>query len=157
MGAWVQTASFEKTLAFDIRSGWQSRALVETKGQHTGMVLLSILAHSYDEAMPALLMISFPGFIEPPLPCIMSAAKVSKSGTVVADVVDRGGFKIRNAVIYHSELRLRDDFRRLADRLKLNDSERTEMFKCVQRWVVADRRLDPTFDPRDPDAKRLIH
>jgi hypothetical protein len=50
---------------------------------------------------------------------------------------------------------MRDAFRRLADRLKLNDADRIELFKCVQRWVVADRRLDPTFDPKDPDAKRL--
>ena len=50
---------------------------------------------------------------------------------------------------------MRDAFRRLADRLKLSDSDRIEMFKYVQRWVVADRRLDPTFDPQDPDAKRL--
>jgi hypothetical protein len=52
---------------------------------------------------------------------------------------------------------MQNDFRRLADRLKLSDADRIEMFKCVQRWVVADRRLDPSFDPRDPDAKRLVN
>jgi hypothetical protein len=31
------------------------------------------------------------------------------------------------------------------------------MFKCVSRWLRADRRLDPTFDPQDPDAKRLVN
>jgi hypothetical protein len=50
---------------------------------------------------------------------------------------------------------MRDAFRRLADHVKLNDPERIELFKYAQRWVVADRRLDPTLDPQDPDARRL--
>jgi hypothetical protein len=31
------------------------------------------------------------------------------------------------------------------------------MFKYAQAWVVADRRLDPTFDPQDPDARRVLN
>ena len=46
-------------------------------------------------------------------------------------------------------------FRVLADRIKLNDTDRRELFACVLHWVKADRRLDPSFDRRDPDAKRL--
>lgn len=72
-------------------------------------------------------------------------------------MVERDGTISKDVAIYASEIALRDDFRHLADRLKLTDDERVEMFKAVQRWVVADRRLDPTFDPQDPDAKRLVH
>jgi hypothetical protein len=81
--------------------------------------------------------------------------KVAKSGAVVADVILRDHRVVKDKPIYRDEIALQNDFRRLADRLKLNDADRIEMFKCVQRWVVADRRLDPTFDPKDPDAKRL--
>ena len=55
-----------------------------------------------------------------------------------------------------SELALRNDFRRLADKIKLSDADRVELFAAVKNWVVADRRLDPTMDPKDPDAKRLV-
>ena len=26
----------------------------------------------------------------------------------------------------------------------------------IRRWIVCDFRLDPTMDPADPDAKRLV-
>lgn len=143
----------ERRLSFDLRASWQGCALIATMGQHVGMVVMSVLDHTFHEAMPVWLEMA--GLAEPPLPCLVSAARISKSGTVVADVIDRMGFHIRDAVIYRSELLLRDDFRKLADRLKLSDPDRIELFKCVQRWVVADRRLDPSFDPKDPDAKRL--
>ena len=152
----VLATEFEKTLAFDLRASWQARALVEAKGQ-TGMVLLSVLSHTYDEALMVVLPLVFPGYVEPSLPCLVSTGKVAKSGAVVADVIRKDRTLAKDQVVYPTELAMRDDFRRLADRLKLNDSDRIEMFKCVQRWVVADRRLDPTFDPKDPDAKRIVH
>lgn len=145
-----------ENLQFDLLATWQARTLAEAKG-HTGMVLLSVLAHTFDEAMPTLLAAVFPGYVEPSLPCLVSAGKVDKTGAVVADVIDRDGQKRRDVVIYPTLTAMQDDFRRLADRLKLSDSDRTELFKCAQRWVVADRRLDPAFDRRDPDAKRLVH
>jgi hypothetical protein len=149
-------AEFEKSLAFDLRASWQARALAEAKGQ-TAMVLLSVLAHTYEEALVVLLPIVFPGFIEPSLPCLSSCGKIAKNGAIVADVIRKDHQVKKDAVIYSSDTAFQNDFRRLADRLQLNDADRTEMFKCVQRWLVADRRLDPNFDPKDPDAKRLTH
>lgn len=136
---------------------WQSRVLVETQGEHIGIVLLSVLAHNFDDAMPVLLRVAFPGFTSIAPPFLCTAGKVAKTGAVVADVVNHNGTISKDVALYINETALRDDFRRLADRLKLDDADRVEMFKCVQRWVVADRRLDPTFDPQDPDAKRLVH
>lgn len=146
----------ERNMAFDLRGSWQVRAIGEAKGQ-TWMVLLSVLAHTYDAALLVMMELVYPDFDGSiPAPHLTTAAKIDKSGAIVADVVDRNGV-IKEVAIYSSEIALRDDFRRLADRMRLNDANRTELFKCVQCWVVADRRLDPAFDRKDPDARRLVH
>lgn len=140
-----------------LRDMWQGRVLAATQGDPIGAVALSVLAHSYDEAMPVLLRVVFPGFegLRPPLLC--SAGKIAKTGSVVADVIRRDGSRVKETVLFRNELALQSAFRRLADTLKLSDDDRRELFGAVQRWVVADRRLDPTMDPRDPEAKRLVH
>lgn len=144
-------------IADDLRESWQCRALVHTQRSHIGVVLLSVLAHNFDDAMSVLMRVAFPGFesISPPFLC--TAGKVGKSGQIVADVVQRDGTISKDVAVYGSETELRDDFRRLADDLKLSDSDRLVMFAAVKKWIVADRRLDPTFDPQDPDAKRMVH
>lgn len=152
--------AIEKTLAFDLRATWQARVLLAAQAKTDGVVgavALSVLAHNYDDAMPALLKVLFPGFesITPPFLC--TAGKVDKSGAIVADLVEKYGSITKNYRLYRDEIELRDDFRRLADELKLDDADRVELFGAVKRWVVADRRLDPNMDPQDPDAKRLVH
>lgn len=151
--AWVD---FNTDVA-EMRETWQVRALIAAKDRYVGLSLLSVLAHNYDEAMHVLMRVAFPGFQSITAPFLCTCGKVDKTGAVVADVVNPDGTITRDFDVYPNELYLRDDFRKLADKLKLNDTDRTEMFKCVQRWVVADRRLDPNMDPRDPDAKRLTH
>jgi len=152
----VLATDVERNVAFDLRGSWQVRCIGEAKGQ-TWMVLISVLAHTYDAALLVMMELVYPDFDGSlPAPHLTSAAKIDKSGAIVADVVDRFGV-IKETVIYPTELALRDDFRRLADHMKLHDSARTELLKCVQRWVVADRRLDPNFDRRDPDAKRILN
>jgi predicted O-methyltransferase YrrM len=145
----------EKKLAFDLRGSWQARALAQTSGP-ARMVVLSVLAHTLDEATFTLCAVVFPDFdgsLKPPF--LTSAAKIDKRGAIVADMVDERGRIHKDLVLFPTEIALRDAFRKLADRLKLNDADRVEMFKYAQRWVVADRRLDPNFDRRDPDAKRI--
>ena len=141
-------------LTFDIADTWQARGLVAAQGK-TYEVLLSVLAHNYDDAMPVLLEVVYPGFRSITAPFLCTAGRVDKTGAVVANRVGKTGAIHKDFVLYRNEVALRDDFRRLADRLKLADHERREMFVCVQRWVVADRRLDPNMDPKDSDAKRL--
>lgn len=136
------------------RQMWQCRVLEYTHERPIGMVVLSVLSHNYDEVLPVFLRTVF-GCVDVNPPAIVSAAKISKDGAIVADFMDEYGSTLKNAVIANSELELRNAFRTLADRLKLSDADRTEMFKCVQRWVVADTRLDPNMDPKDPDARRL--
>lgn len=156
----MQVNGIEKRLAFDLRASWQARVLLAAQEKNEGVigaVALSVLAHNYDDAMLVLLKVLFPGFesIKPPFLC--SAGKVDKSGAVVADLVERQGVIVKNYRLYRDEIALRNDFRRLADQLKLDDADRVELFGAVKRWVVADRRLDPNFDPQDPDAKRIIN
>lgn len=148
---------FAKTIEFDLRGSWQARALVETKGP-ARMIMLSVLAHTLEEAVITLCFAAFADFDgQLPMPALVSAARIDKSGAVVADMCDRFGVVHKDTILFKTEIEMRDAFRRLADRLKLGDSDRVEMFKYAQRWVVADRRLDPIFDPQDPDAKRLVH
>jgi hypothetical protein len=142
--------------AEDLRQTWQARALLHARGK-MGAVVLSVLAHNYDDALPVLLRLVFPGFTSIAAPFLCTAAQIVKSGRVVADMVTKDGRIIKQYEVFKSELHLRDAFRRLADEMKLADADRIEMFKAAQRWVVADQRLDPTFDPKDPDAKRLTH
>ncbi len=150
----------EKRLAFDLRASWQCRALAGTQDKLQAIVM-SVLAHNYDEAMPVLMQIAFPGFQVGRSPIrhaiLVSAARVDKAGRIVADVVSRLGAKTKDFVLFDSTTQMQGVFRRLADMMKLDDHQRIEMFHAAQRWVVADRRIDPTMNPRDPDAKRLVH
>jgi hypothetical protein len=152
----LATETIEGRLAFDLMATWQARTLRAATGQ-TAAVLLSVLAHNYDEQMLPLLQVVFPGFTSITAPFLSSAGRVQKNGTVTADVVRVTGKIDKQVVLYRNEIALRDDFRRLADRIKLSDQDRQQLFIAVQKWVVADRRLDPTMDPQDPDAKRLVH
>jgi hypothetical protein len=144
------------TITFDIKDTWQARCLVAAEGK-TFEVMLSVLAHNFDDAMPVLLETVYPGFRSITAPFLCTAGRVSGTGHVVANRITKSGRLVRDFALYKNETALRDDFRRLADRLRLNDADRVELFGAVKRWVVADRRLDPTMDPKDPDAKRIIH
>lgn len=146
----------ERKLAFDLRGSWQVRALANSTGT-TFAVVMSVLAHSFPDAMPVVMHLLIPNWDGKPIgPYLITAGKIAKNGTVVADVAFPKSDRIeKDAVLYESEVHLRDDMRRLADNLKLADRDRIEFFTAIKNWVVADRRLDPNLDPRDPDAKRL--
>lgn len=151
----IELSTFRK-LEKELQDTWMSRALRASQRDHVGMIMLSVIAHNFDGALLTLMQVTFPGFTSIVPPFLCTAAKVAKDGSVVADMVNRFGCIEKDVRLYPNETALRDDVRCLADRMKLTDAERIEMFKCVQRWVVADRRLDPTMDPNDPDAKRLV-
>lgn len=137
-----------------LRDTWQGRALAEARGP-MGPVILSVLAHNFDDQMPWLLRAVFPGFTSIAAPFFCSAGKVAKTGTVCADLVTRDGHIIKMAPIFRSVAAMQDEFRRFADRLRLDDGDRRALVGAAKRWLVCDYRLDPTMDPADPDAKRL--
>jgi hypothetical protein len=142
--------------AQDISETWQARVLAGADGKMQA-VTLSVLAHSYDEVMPVLLRVVYPGFttIIPPFYC--SAARIVRSGQVVADLVTRDAQIVRNAYVFRDTRHMERMFRRLADKLRLSDDERVALFNAVKAWVVCDFRLDPTMNPADPEARRLVH
>lgn len=150
------SSDFQRKLAFDLRASWQVRSLAEAKGTAFAVVM-SVLGHAFPEALPVVMQLLIPDWDgKAPGPYLITCGKIAKTGAIVADVHDpRTGVITKDAVLYASEIALRDDMRRLADKLKLADRDRAEFFTAIRNWVVADRRLDPTFDPRDPDAKRL--
>jgi len=150
----VPAISKKARLAIDLRDTWQGRCVSVARGR-TAMVLMSVLCHSYEEAAVLLYQLIF-GSDKVNAPYLESCGRIARNGTIVARVRGRNAL-IKEEVIYSSEIMLRDDFRRLADELKLNDADRVELFGAVKRWVVADRRLDPAMDPKDPDARRLIN
>ena len=138
-----------------LRESWRGRVLAESKGP-TQDVVLSIMAHNFAGAILTLCQVVWPGFVGLEAGFV-SAGRIDKSGRVVADYGHRNGTITKDMVVYRSDVEYRDAMRRLADRLKLSDQDRLEFFTCVKRWLVADRRLDPTMDYRDPDARRIVH
>jgi hypothetical protein len=138
----------------ELRDSWQGKLLAKARTKDY-MVALSVIATNYDEMMIPLLRAVHPGWIEPSLPCLCSSGRVAKSGAIFAQCMFHQGRKY--VVLYKDERELRDCFRRLADQAKLADDERIEMFQAIRNWIKADYRLDPTMDPHDPDARRLVH
>ena len=149
--------------AQDLRETWQARVLVRALKEDgapvdaVGGVILSVLAHSYDEAMPVLLRVMFPGFTSIRLPFLCSAGKIAKTGQVCADMVTCDGQIVKMQAFFRDPKHMERAFRRLADAMKFTDEERLCLFAAVRRWVVCDFRIDPNMDPRDPAAKRLVH
>jgi hypothetical protein len=134
---------------------WPVRMLKTAKGRDLAVVM-SMLAAEFDDLMWAFMEVAFPGFSSITTPFLCSAGKIDKRGRVCADMISKTGNKLSLIPIYDSEIDFRDAMRRLADRLALNDMDRAEFFAVAQNWLVCDYRLDPTLDPRDPDAKRLV-
>lgn len=145
----------------DLRATWQGRVLAEAQGRMM-LVVCSMLAHSYDDTMPILLRIVQPKCWDTDkqslkLPLLCSCGKVNKRGQIVADVIIKEDTPPISKVMFVDERDFEYEFRKLADRATFSDLERTELFACAKRWIVADFRLDPMMDPKDPDAKRLVH
>ncbi len=127
--------------AVEVRDMWQSRALYAAEGLQRA-ILVRVFVKAYKDAIKVLLATTFPGFKDLQPPQIVGHAKVMPSGKIVADVLEKSG-RIRTHILYDSPDSMRADFGRLADRLKLNDFDRAEMFQMLQGWVVADLRIDP--------------
>jgi hypothetical protein len=153
--------------AQDLRRTWQAGALAQAliPGEFTpprdkiGMCMLSVLAHNYsdprEDALAVLLRVVFPAFKSIGAPFLCSAAKIAKTGHVMADMIARDGHIVKNQALFRSTKQMEGEFRKFADGLRLDDAEREELFAAVKRWVVCDYRLDPQMDPADPDAARL--
>jgi len=142
--------------ADELREMWPARVIHATRYEPVGMVVLSMLAHSFDDAMPVLLECVFPGFRSITTPFICSHAKIDKCGHIVANVVWADWEPVsKDQIIFRDLRQFQSTLRKWADRLKFSDTDRVQLFDCARKWVTADMRLDPEMDPKDPDAKRL--
>lgn len=141
----------------ELRASWQGRALALTEltAPKLCRVLMSLFADNYDETMPFLLQAVF-GSCAVTAPFLCTSPKINKAGRVVADLISKHGNRQKGYVLFDDTVQMEGVFRKLADRLKLDDAERIDLFACVHHWVKADQRLDPTMDRRDPDARRLV-
>ena len=139
------------------RASWQGRLIAATRYRPLGAVVMSVVAHSDDEAMEELLHAVFDDFAGLRPPGLCSAGKIDRTGAIVADIIRPDGIRLLNAAIFKDEAQMEGAFRRLADDQQLNDDDRIELFRYAQKWIVADRRLDPTMNPHDPDARRFLN
>lgn len=145
-----------KRHADELRETWQAKALSYTRDRPLGMVVMSVLADNFDEAMPVLMRVVFPGFQGIRPPALTSSGRIDKAGRVIAQGISADGEKAVVA-LFDSTRHMERVFRNLADKLKLSDGDRRGLFAAVGNWLVADMRIDPTMDPKDPDARRLTH
>lgn len=123
-----------------LRDTWQARVLAESDGK-TRAVVLIVLFHAYSKVIKTLLRVVFPGVRDINPPFISSGASIILNGKVVANVTFAGGI-VMPKIIYESTDELNREMRDLADRLKLTDPERLEFTAAIQKWVVADKRVD---------------
>jgi hypothetical protein len=128
-------------LSRELRESWQCRCLAESRDR-LWRVVLAVLAHNFADALLVLLKVTYPNFAGLKRPLILGGATIERSGKITCDVIKDGAAVPELEVIYDSQDELVADFRRLADRLKLNDDDRLGMITAVQRWVVADLRID---------------
>ena len=143
-----------------LRASWQGRVLKAARGRMM-FFITSMLAHSFDDDLPFLLNAVRPLCWDSArrslrAPFLCSIGRINYGGMIEAKVVHRDGTTSHD-VIFPSSRQFETDLRRLADAVKLDDAERIEFFAHARRWVGSDQRLDPTMDPSDPDARRIVH
>ena len=107
-----------------LHASWQFRAEQFTRGNQTAMgaIVLAVLRRRPHEP-----------------PAIGGKAVIGRDGWVYASYLNAAStYEAVRAVCSVADLT--NNFRRLADALKLTDTERKEMFDEVKKWIVRDFR-----------------
>lgn len=104
---------------------WQYKAVVATKGNQTlvGCILLALIDRQPRNG-----------------PRVETTATVDEKGFTFCGFTRRNG--VQGVVCIGTIQDIRDEFRRLADHLKLDDVERIELFDELKKWVAVDLRAD---------------
>jgi hypothetical protein len=131
-------SSLSSKAAGDLRNTWQARLLAVAKGTEQAVSLI-ILAQEWPNAMDALLRVVFPGFTDLKRPFLIGYARIWTNGAVLCPAMFHDGK--RTVRLYDNPQQLNDAFRNLADKLKLDDGDRADLFRVLKRWVVADHRI----------------
>lgn len=125
--------------ADEIRDMWQSRALRAARGK-LRKVVITALAKEYVADFETLLKATFPGFVDLDRPLFTSYAHIDLGGRIICEMIDKEGRK-RKVMVYGCEDAMIYEMRKLADKLKLPDRDRIEMFTVLQKWVAKDMRI----------------
>lgn len=109
---------------------WAYKAVVATRGNTTllGAILLQLIGKQAKAP-----------------PQVLSTATVDKNGLTWARLSAFKHGEYAEAVVPLGLITdIRDEFRRLADWLKLDDVERLELFDELRKWVAVDLRAEPS-------------
>lgn len=115
---------------------WRVRALEATHGNQSqlGAILIAVLGRAPDHP-----------------PRFGSGAVITTDGHVLAHFQTRDGEWHHGAYVATVQ-EINDNFRGLADHLKLSDADRVEMFDELRKWFVTDYRataLDENNRPKE--------
>jgi hypothetical protein len=109
-------------------ASWQYKAIVATRGNQTmlGAIFLQIIGKSAKHP-----------------PQIVGTASVDEEGLCWTLLRKAHAGEIAEGVVCLGQIGdIVDEFRRLADFLKLDDPERVELFDELRKWVAVDLRAD---------------
>jgi hypothetical protein len=124
---------------------WQVRCL-KAADHKFASVMLTVFYFVYMEQAQYLMWQAYGRATDLRFPFHTGGATIVNSGQVVCDLnIGRLGerFKVRrNVKVFDTEGELIREFRNLADKLKLTDTERTDMTDTIRKWVVADHRIN---------------
>lgn len=112
----------------DEQATWQYKAIVATRGNQTmlGAIFLQIIGKQAKHP-----------------PQIVGTASVDEEGLCWTILRKQHGLEVAEGIVCLGLIAdIRDDFRRLADHLKLDDTERVELFTELRKWVSVDLRAD---------------
>jgi hypothetical protein len=132
------TTPFANKHEQELRDMWQCRALMHAKGTLQAVITIC-LAQEWPTALPVLLRVAFPGFTDLKRPFLCGYAQIWNNGALVCEAMfDDGKRAIK---VYDRADQLNWELRILADKLKLGDRDRSDLFRVVGRWIVRDRRV----------------
>jgi hypothetical protein len=112
---------------------WKHRAVRETGGNTSlmGCFVLAICGWQHGRHPPR----------------FGSTATINKDGVIIAHMQTKEGTIFPNQQLGQVQTVI-DNFRGLADHLKLNDDERIEMFTELKKWFVKDERANQNAEER---------
>lgn len=108
------------------RDSWQRRAVEKTGGNQTlmGCFVLAILGWQHGRHPPR----------------FGKVATINKDGIIITNMQNKDGEIFPNHSLGNVKTVI-DNFRGLADELKLNDRDRRAMFDELRKWFIKDERV----------------
>lgn len=138
-------SNFARMDKHELAATWQVRCLRAAQGKFAS-VLLTIFFFNYYEQAQYLMWSAYGRNRDIAFPFHTGGATIVNSGQVVCDLnVGRLGDRLkvrRNVKVFDTEGELIREFRGLADKLKLDDADRTAMTDTIKNWIVCDLRIN---------------